>query len=156
MEKRTSLVILLELVWWVMTAVIVWAVLRPIYQVMYVWPFVSWNIIFVVTLVTLSQYIFLLKHTWLARLQELKVILMILMFPLLFVYISGLNGFMNFIEEKTWDPITGHLPPLDRRPVEQYMWFEMIFFGAGSCIAIVVFMGRMFRSVWTLRNRGVV
>jgi hypothetical protein len=156
MEKRTSLIILLELVWWIATAIIVWAVLRPIYQVMYVWPFEVWNIIFIITLVTLTRYIFLLQHTWLARLQEVKVGLIILMFPILFVYISGLNGFMGFIEESTWDPITGHLPPLERRPVEQYIWFEMLFFGAGSCLTIIVFMGRLFRSVWTLRNRGVV
>lgn len=156
MEKRTSLVILLELVWWIVTALIVWAVLHPIYQVMYVWPFEVWNIIFIVTLVTLARYVFLLQHTWLAHLQEVKVVLIILMFPILFIYISGLNGFMNFIEEKTWDPITGHLPPLDRRSVEQYIWFEMLFFGAGSCMTIIVFMVRLFRSVWTLRNRGVV
>jgi hypothetical protein len=37
--------------------------------------------------------------------------------------------------------------------MERYIWGEMLFFGAGSILAAVLFIRRMFRSVWTYRNR---
>jgi len=123
---------------------------------MHVWPFEWWNVIFVVVLMTLARYIFLLKHTFLAKNQVLKVVLILLMFPLTFALINGLHGFMNFIEEKTWDPLTGHLPLADKRAIEHYIWTEMLFFGAGSIIAAPVFAVRLLMSVWRTHNRGTV
>lgn len=156
MDKRQSLTLLLELLWWVVTAVIVALVLYPVHKAMYVWQFEWLNIIFIVTLVTFTRYIFLLPHTFLARMQVLKVVLMLLLFPATFALINGVSGFMIFIEENTWDPITGHLPPSQKRSVEQYMWVEMLFFGVGSFIAAPVLAARLFQSVWRVRNRGTV
>ena len=73
-----------------------------------------------------------------------------------FVLINGLNQFLTFIEEKTWEPLTGHLPVADRRSIENYIWSEMLFFGAGSCIAAPAFAARMMLSIWRTRNRGTV
>ena len=156
MDKRQSLTLLLELLWWVVTAVIVALVLYPVHKAMYVWQFEWLNIIFIVTLVTFTRYIFLLPHTFLARMQVLKVVLMLLLFPATFALINEVSGFMIFIEENTWDPITGHLPPSQKRSVEQYMWVEMLFFGVGSFIAAPVLALRLFQSVWRVRNRGTV
>ncbi|MCC7246119.1 MAG: hypothetical protein IT269_10590, partial [Saprospiraceae bacterium] len=100
--------------------------------------------------------IFLIQHTFIARQQEIKVGLIVLMFPLIFYLIGSVNEFMVYIEEKTWEPLTGHLPVQDRSAVEQYIWREMLFFGVGSIIAIPFFMGRLMLSVWRLRNRGTV
>lgn len=156
MEKRQSLILLLELLCWVATAIIVVAVLYPINKAMYVWPFRGWNIVFIVVLLTLTRYIFLMKHTFLAQQQVLKVVLILLMFPLTFAMVNGLNIFMTFIEEKTWDPLTGHLPALDKKAIENYIWGEMLFFGAGSMIAAPVFAGRLLLSIWRTHNRGTV
>ena len=106
MDKRQSLTLQLEIVWWVSTAFVAWAILYPIRKAMYVWPFEWWNVAFVVVLITLTRYVFLLQHTFLAKKQTLKVVLILLMFPLTFILINGLHGFMNFIEEKTWDPLS--------------------------------------------------
>jgi len=156
MDKRQSLTLLLELVWWVVTTLVAWATQYPIHKAMYVWPFGWWNAIFVVALITLTRYIFLLEHTFLAKKQVLKVVLLVLMIPLTFVFVHGLHGFMNFIQEKTWDPLTGHLPPADKKAIEDYIWTEMLFFGAGSVIAAPVFAGRLMLSVWRTHNRGTV
>ena len=85
MNKSNTLKITLELVWWVITALIVWAVLQPIQKAMYVWPFEFTNVVFVVVLFTLTRYIFLLKHTFINKQQVLKIVLMMLMFPLTFI-----------------------------------------------------------------------
>lgn len=156
MDKRQSLTLLLEIVWWVATAIITWAILYPIHKAMYVWPFEWWNVTFVVVLITLARYIFLLKHTFLAKQQVLKIALLLLMFPLTFTFVNGLNAFMVFIEEKTWDPLTGHLPPADKKAIEDYIWTQMLFFGAGSIIAAPVFAGRLMLSIWRTHNRGTV
>jgi hypothetical protein len=144
MDKKISLQIWLELLWWVLTAVVVVAVLYPIHQAIHVWPFERTNIIFIVV------------HTFLARRQVLKVGLILLMFPVLFLFIGMVNEFMVFIEEQTWDPLTGHLPTAQRRGMESYIWNEMLFFGAGCLVAIPAFMVRMMLSVWRTRNRGTV
>lgn len=156
MDKKETLKLWLELIWWALTAIAVVAVLYPIHKAMHVWPFQGWNIAFIITLITLARYIFLLKHTFLAKQQEVKVALLILMFPLTFVMINGVNFFLVFIEENTWDPLTGHLPAVQKRAIEEYIWAEMLFFGVGSCIVSPAFAARMMISVWRTRNRGTV
>lgn len=154
MDKRNSLVLQLELVWWAVTALVVFAVLYPIHKAMYVWPFQGWNIVFIVALITLSRYIFLMPHTFIAKRQVLKIALLLLMFPVTFVLISGLNGFLTYVEDHTWESLTGHLPGQTRLSVESYIWGEMLFFGSGSIIAAPLFAARLMRSIWTLRNRN--
>lgn len=156
MTKQQSLIFWLEIIWWVLTAILVWVILYPIHKAMYVWPFQGWNIAFVICTITLTRYIFLLKYTPIAWLQEVKVALILLMFPLTFIMIDALNGFMVYIEEHTWDILTGHLPAEQKRGIESYMWGEMLFFGVGSFIAPPVFAVRLFISVWRTRNRGTV
>jgi hypothetical protein len=156
MNKQQSLTLWLELIWWALTALAVWIVLMPIQKAMHVWPFEGWNIAFVVIVITFTRYIFLLKHTFLARQQEVKVVLIILMFPLTFILVDAVNAFMLYVEENTWEPLTGHLPAADQRAIEDYLWTEMLLFGVGSFIAAPVFAARLMLSVWRTRNRGTV
>ncbi len=156
MNKSNTLKISIELIWWVITAIVVWAVLQPIHKAMHVWVFNTWNAIFVVVLITLTRYIFLLKYTFLANLQVLKIVLMLLMFPLTFLLIERVNEFLGYIEEQTWEPLTGHLPPAQQPAIEEYIWGEMLFFGVGSALAAVAFAIRMMISVWRTKNRGTV
>jgi FlaA1/EpsC-like NDP-sugar epimerase len=156
MEQQTRLKIWIELIWWFITALIVTAVLYIPQNSLNEWPFIWWNALFVVVLITLSRYIFLLKYTFLGKQQELKIALMLLCFPLIFTLINGLNAFMRFIEDRTWEPLTGHLPFEERLATESYIWSEMLFFGVGSIIVAPIFMVRMIASVWLYRNRGVI
>lgn len=154
MDKKQSLTIGLELIWWVITALVVWAVLHPIHKAMQVWPFEGWNIAFVIILITFARYLFLMKHTLLARQQEIKVVLFLCMFPLTFVLMNQVNTFMVYIEENTWDTLTGHLPVADKKAIESYIWNEMLFFGVGAAISTPAFAVRLLISVWRTRNRG--
>ena len=156
MQQQNVVRLLLELTWWVITAVVVWAVLAPIDKAMYWWPFRTWNIIFIISLVTLTRHVFLLEHTFLAKQQVWKIALLLLMFPATFMFINGVSDFMGFIEEKTWDPMTGHLPALEKLSIEKYIWNEMMFFGVGSILTAPIFAARMMQSIWRTRNRGTV
>lgn len=154
MKNRTLVLVLLEALWWVITFVVVWAVLSKIDKAIYVWPFRGKNILFIVTFITLTRYIFLLKHTFLAKPQILKIALLLLMFPVTFMLINYVVDFMTYIEEQTWDPITGHLPAFEKMELEQFLWKEMLFFGIGSVIAAPTFAARMMMSIWRTRNLG--
>lgn len=154
MNKKNLALLALEIVWWLFTGIIVWAILSKIDKAMYVWPFRTLNIIFIVTLITLTRYTFLVGHTFLAKQQILKIVLLLLMFPVTFLLIDKINGFMSYIEEQTWEPITGHLPPFEKMDMEHFIWNEMLFFGVGSIIAAPVFAVRMLISVWRTRNSG--
>jgi|JI6StandDraft_1071083.scaffolds.fasta_scaffold358003_2 hypothetical protein len=156
MQKDTVVRLMLELTWWVITALVVWALLTPIDKAMFVWPFRTWNIIFIITVVTLGRYIFLLEHTFLAQRQILKIVLLLLMFPATFMFINGVSDFMGFIEEKTWEPLTGHLPAVEKLRIEKYIWNEMLFFGVGSILTAPIFAIRMMLSIWRTKNRGTV
>ena len=156
MKKQLALKVWLELIWWLITALIIFLVLYPIHQAMYVWPFQTRNIISILVVVTLTRYVFLFPHTFVARQQIWKIALILLMFPLTFAMISSLNGFMTYIEEQTWDALTGHLPTDAKRNIETYIWTEMIFFGAGSVLTPALFAIRLFLSVWRQHNRGTV
>lgn len=154
MQNRTLLLVFLEILWWVITAVVVWIVLAPIYKAMYVWPFRNLNITYIIILITLVRYTFLLQHTFLAKQQILKIVLMLAMFPVTFMLVDKLNGFMTFVDDHSWDMITGHLPGLQKAEIEHYLWNEMLFFGVGSVIAAPVFAVRMMISIWRTRNLG--
>lgn len=156
MQKQTLVRILLELTWWVITLVLVLAVLAPIDKAMYVWPFRTTNIVFIVALVTFARHIFLLQHTFLANNQVLKIAMMLLMFPATFMLIDSVNGFMTHIEDNSWDQMTGHLPAVEKLATEKYIWNEMLFFGVGSILSAPIFAIRMMLSIWRTRNRGTV
>jgi hypothetical protein len=156
MNKSTLLKITLELLWWVISFFVVWLVLRPIYEAMYFWTFKWTNIFSVVVLLTLTRYVFLLKHTFISNQQVLKIALMFLMFPLTFLLVERVNEFLVFIEEQGWEPLTGHLPPSQQPAIQEYIWGEMLFFGVGSALAAPAFAIRMMLSIWRTRNRGTV
>ncbi|MEZ4891979.1 MAG: hypothetical protein R2778_03065 [Saprospiraceae bacterium] len=156
MERQNQVKLLLELIWWLFTAAIVWAVLTPVYKAMYVWPFHTRNIVFIVVLITITRYVFLLKHTFLAKQQVLKIALLLLMFPVTFLLIDSLNDFIVYIEDQTWEPLTGHLPLQEKQETEKYLWNEMLFFGVGSIVSAPVFAIRLMMSIWRTRNRGTV
>lgn len=156
MQKDNRLVVTLELVFWLVTALIVGGVLYPIYRVAPDYPFWFRNILFIVLTVTFTRYIFLLKHTWLAYLTWIKVVFILAAIPLTFFLIDGINDFQTYLDENTFDSFLGHLP-LDRREaMTRYIRSEMIFFGTGAVIGGLAFALRMVMSLWRNRNRGTV
>jgi hypothetical protein len=149
---QTALKWWLESIWWIITSVVIYAILVPVYKAMHVWPLLTWNIIFIAALVTMTRHIFLLPYTFLARKQVLKVAIILALFPITFALVNGLNIFLTYVEENTWETLTGHLPAEQKRAIESYLWTEMIFFGIGSVIAAPALAVRLFISIWKQHN----
>ncbi len=154
MEKQTSLRLWLELIWLTITAIVVVAVLWPIQNATASYPFYWRNAGFIVAALTLMRYTFQIKHTFLAKMQGLKIALTIGMLIVFFALIVILNDFMGWVQANEFHSITGHLPEGERIFMEKYIWGEMLFFGIASILAAGAFWVRVIISLWRTHNLG--
>ncbi len=152
----TTLTIRLELIWWLFTAILIAAILLPIYSHIDHYPFWMTNVLFVAVFITLTRYVFLLKHTFLAKRQILKIALIFLSIPVIFYLINQINYFQTFLDEEGVESFIHGLPLHRRNGLATFIRAEMLLFGVGSVIIAIIFPFRMLLSVWLLRNRGKV
>ena len=143
----------LEILWWVVTLVIAGGVLYPIYRAAPDYPFWVANSVFIVVFVTATRYIFLLRHTWLARMQKSKLLIMLLTLPLTAYLINEINFIQTYLDENTFEGFLGHLPNQRLLSLTKYIRSEVLFFGVGAVISIFVLFFRLLRSIWLVRNR---
>lgn len=148
----------MELVWWIASALLVVLILLPVFNVSKVHPFLFSNIIFILVFVTYTRYIFLLKHTFLARLRPVKLFLIALSLPLVFYLISHTYNFQMFLDEQgkqdffQSEMIRETVSKARVENVVNYVRSEMLFFGVGSIIVAILMPFRMVMSVWRTYN----
>ncbi|MCO6479048.1 MAG: hypothetical protein J5I94_20605 [Phaeodactylibacter sp.] len=148
--------VLLELIFWAFTALVAATVLLPIVLAVPDYRFLGINIIYIVVAITATRYLFLLRHTFLARRQVMKTILVFLFIPLVFFLVQELNHFQVFLDEEGQDALVGNLPYPRRNNMADYIRSEMLFFATCSIISSIAFPFRLVASVWRTRNRGTV
>lgn len=157
MERKNhqdhKLTLALELTWWLVTALVLLAVLYPVYSEIPDYPFFVSNGVFVLVFLTLARYIFLTKYTFLDRFEYLKIGLTFGSVPLVFLLINELNYFQAFLDEDRLYPFLEGLDPGRKRALEEYIRTEMLFFGTASILTTLAFPFRMIISIWKNRNR---
>ena len=153
--SKTALYIGLEFLFWVVTAIITAAVIYPIIDLAPDYRFLIPNIIFIVVFITCTRYIFLLQYTWLAKLQVVKTAFIFAGIYGLFLLVEQINKFQTFMDEEGPEALISNLPVTETIGIVGYIRSEMLFFGVGSVIALLVFMGRMLQSIWNYKNRGI-
>jgi len=146
----------MELLWWLLSFVLAALVLLPIYQNTRDYPFWTYNILYIVLFVSYSRYIFLLRHTWLARLFWVKLIFIFTAIPVTFLPIEGINKFQVYFDDNGIEGVLGHLPHLRQFSVSTYMRPQMLFFGTAAVIGSILWPIRLVVSIWRRRNRGTV
>lgn len=146
----------LEFYFWVFTLVVAVGILLPILSTLPDYRFLLPNIVYIVVAITMTRYLFLLKHTFLAKRQVLKVAISLLCIPLLFYLVQALNGFQTFLDEEGPEAIVGPLAYSSRSGLMTYIRSEMLLFGVASIISAFVLPFRLILSVWRTRNRGTV
>ncbi len=162
MDKNKRLQITLELIWWVVTLVVVVGVLFPINNAFKDYPFWATNILFIVVFITYTRYIFLLKHSLFAYYFPIKLVLVFVSLPLVFYMISSILDFQSFLDDEGQDALLQ--PFLLREQLSReagtsltnYVKNEMFFFAVGAIIAAMVLPIRMVVSIWRTKNRGTV
>ncbi len=156
MEKRKALTLRLEIIWWIATAVLMAGILYPIYRSGADYPFWVSNSIFILAFITLTRYLFLLKHTFLGKVQWLKVAVLFLCVPLAFYLIKALFAFNDFLDRVSLEALFEDFSWEEQSSMVNYIRTEMIFFGVGSVAAAIAMPFRMLISFWRTHNRGTV
>lgn len=153
-NKDLKILVRLELVWLLVTAVILVAVIFPIYDANSDCPFLIPNFIFILTFVTFIRYIFFLKFTLIRYLQWIKVLLILVCIPLVAYIFQELNVFIRYADEIGIQSLYLDLPEGKQSVLIEYTKTEMLFFGVGSLISACVFPFRMLISFWRTYNLG--
>lgn len=151
-KSEKNLNIKLEMVWWIFTAMVTIAVIFPIYTNLSSYPFLWQNILFIIILITLTRFVFLLEHTILANKTKIKVGIVLISVPIIFVLIEQLSAFQTYMDEITFDQFMTALPLAKQQSMNKYLHSEMLFFGVGSIIISIIFPFRLVMSVWKDRN----
>lgn len=142
----------LEIIWWLITAIVALIILAPIkYQLpdyQFFWP----NLIFILVFITLSRYLFQLKYTFLAEWRYVKVALIFLCIYIAFYNIQEINSFQTFLDENGIEPIVGSLAKDQQNPMMTFIRSEMILFGVGGVIACAILPLRLVLSIYRRWN----
>lgn len=156
MEVGRKMSIQLELLFWLFTIIVALAFIYPIYRTGAEFPFYSMLLIFIITFITLTRYLFLLRFTFLAYLKWIKALIFLLMIPLAFYLINQLNMFQTFIDEEGLDQFFRFLPLVERIELTKYIRSIFIFFGTASIIVTILFPIRLLISIWRNVNKQTV
>lgn len=156
MEGTFKKQLILELIWWIVTGLVAAAVILPIISNLTSYPFLISNVVFIAVFITLTRYVFLLQHTFLAKAQVLKVIITLVSVPFIFMLIEGLSNFQNYLDEEGLEKFLPLMKIENQKGMINYIKSEMIFFGTGSIIVAILFPFRMTLSVWRNRNTNKI
>jgi len=156
MDQAKNLWLKMELIWWLVTLILVVAILYPILQNTNDYPFLTLNILYIVAFVTLSRHLFLLRYTILANAQLVKVAIILLSIPIIAYLISGINFFQTYIDENGMDSFLSPNSAFSQEQIGSFIRNEIILFGVGSVIAAFLLPFRLVLSLWRWKNRGTV
>jgi hypothetical protein len=160
MEQQKKLSLTLELVFWAVTVIIGFGVLRPILINFNDFPFLLQNILIIVVTVNYTRYTFLWRHTIFAKSYIIRALILLATIPLVFFMIQSLNGFQTYLDNGGYETFMDLLknPLIDERKkgLLQYIRSEFVFFSVAAIAAGVGMPIRIVISIWrTKNNKGV-
>ena len=154
--KKNSLLVKFEILWWIFTLVLLIGILYPILPYLNSYTFLFTNLIYIIVFITITRYIFFLRHTFLAHKEILKLVFIFLSVPFVFYLIQALNTFQTFLDNYGIAAVLGTVPEAATKSMASYVYSEMLLFGVGSIVSAIIFPFRLALSIWRTRNkRGV-
>jgi hypothetical protein len=148
--------ILLEIVWWLITVVIVGVIMYPIWSDFMSFKFNVTNTVLVTCFVTFTRYAFLLKHTFLADWQMGKIVFILCAIAFIGVLSIQVQDFNVWYDNGDPDVLLNVVKASKREGLLEYIKTEFIFFAVASSISVLFLAGRLLYSIWRVKNRGIV
>lgn len=148
--------ILLELVGWLITALIVSVIMFPIWNEFMSFKFNLTNTVLVTCFITFTRYAFLLKHTFLAKWEKGKIIFILCAIAFIGVLSIQVQDFNVWYDNGDPDILLKVVKASKREGLLEYIKTEFIFFSVASSISVLLLAGRLLHSIWRLKNRGIV
>ncbi len=145
-----------EWIWLIITCCITLLTILPIITNQIEFPLIVENSIWIILGITMTRYIFQLKHTWLAQFKIIKAFLAVLCIPLFIWSLDRMYEFQALHDEVGLQSLVNHLDPSVQSDYIQYIKSEYIFFGTLIIILCFAFPLRMIISVWRMRNSNSI
>ncbi len=162
-SKKNLTKLTMELLWWVITIIVIVLTIQPIWPNFAVKDFLYELVLFQLIFITYTRYLFALKNTFLADAQKLKVLLIFLSLPLAFYLIQMFFNYQDFLDKQNEG-----MQEFDQFFVEgisfdthnntiQYLTKVYLFFGLSAIISVIVSPFRLLLSYWRVfNNTGTV
>jgi hypothetical protein len=146
----------LELVWWVVTAVILTTLMFPIWKDFSTFPFHNTLIVFILCFITFTRYGFLLKHTFLAEWERGKIIFVLFTLAIVGLLAFQIQDFNVWYDNGDPDQLLRVSSSKHKGDLLTYIKSTFLFFAIGGMISAIFLGVRLLVSIWRLRNRGKV
>lgn len=157
--KQRMGMLMMEILWWIITAVVIWMVTRPLWGDFVKYDYINYLMLYIVVFITGARYLFLLKYTFLAKLQPVKVILLFACLPLAFYMIQVFFDFQDFLERQNEGNkeymlfFRENISFQVRFATIAYLTNVFSFFGMSAIITTIIFPFRMLISFWRVYNK---
>lgn len=155
-KENQGLKIRLEIIWWCFTIILAFFVMLPILINAPAYPFFRQNALIIIIGITFARYIFLLKHSLIARRKWWKFVLIAASVIIIFLLIMNIGQFSSYMKEEGLQGILDHLPFSKQLSMLRYMKNEMTFFGVLAVVSAILLPFRLVISLWRVRNKGTV
>lgn len=146
--SESSRQLIVEICWWLFTAVLLTLVLLPIRSKVPWFPFFIYNAVYVVVAITMTRYLFTLHVSWLRRRFVLQALLAFLMIFVIFYMGQGMNEYITYLDNNGPDVLSRHLPDEEGTAMRAYLNTEYYFFGVWAIIAAGIYPFRMIFHIW--------
>jgi hypothetical protein len=159
LQKQRLSKIIMELVWWLVTAIAAFITVQPLWGYFQRYDFIYELILYIIVFITFARYVFFLKYTFLAHFQMMKFVLIFLSLPLIFYMVQEFFEFQDFLERQNSGLQEAQiyfkegLGFQDRYGILAYLSKMYTFFAVAAIITVVITPFRMLKSYWRVYNK---
>ena len=136
-----------------MTAVVVVVVMYPIWTQFPQFKFQWTNVLYIIAFLTFTRYTFLLRYTFLAKAQNVKIGFILLTLIIILGLVTQIQDFNVWIDAGDPERLMPLVPQPKRDGLLNYIKSEFLFFAVGAVVASAFLAGRLLMSVWRTRNK---
>ncbi|HHB77636.1 MAG TPA: hypothetical protein ENK85_00210 [Saprospiraceae bacterium] len=156
MNKHLTHKLTFEFAWWLVTAIVCLLVYLRNSAGLATYPFLIANMVFIITFITVTRHVFLLRHSFVANSRNLMVLLIFVCIPLFIYTLTMYREFKMFWDDGRLIPFLNPGEYETQMNVANFFRREMLFFSIGSMIATFIFPFTLVKAIWRKHNKGYV
>ena len=156
MNKHTSQIITYELVWWLLTAIVCLLVYLRVSSGFDTYPYLAENMIFIVTFITFTRWVFLLRVSVISLSRNLMIALIFLAIPLFLYILTQYRSFKMYWDDGELIKMMSAGDYESKMAIANFFKQEMIFFGVAAMLAVFIFPFKLVKAIWKKHNKGYV
>lgn len=147
---------LLEILSFIGSVIVAGLLILPILESNMEFPWLVYNIVFLIAAITLVRYIFYFDRHPLARSKVFKTLLIFAIPILFFPIIEGIHSFIEFNDREGLASLLDHLSYNKQNSYARYIRIEYLLAGVTCFIGAFALIIKMIRSLWRQVKYGQV